>query len=139
MASTAADEDASDAYLRSCYNLLGDLASTYKSDLKPILLEPAIARLVTDGQKKGMTKSTKTALKYARAVCEFAPVRESTLIVLRSTGCQGCNCLDALMALPSTAPSIPFPDLGASSWSSLAFFLSIISSLFLCYQHNERY
>lgn len=68
VSNTTSMEPTSDSYLRSCLNLIGDMASTYKGDLKSLLSEPGVTRVLTDAKKKGTSKLTKQALKYARGV-----------------------------------------------------------------------
>jgi hypothetical protein len=64
---TTADEDASPDYLKTCYNLLGDLASTYQTALKPALLEPSISRVLSEAKNRGFKqRGVVNAAKYAR-------------------------------------------------------------------------
>jgi hypothetical protein len=64
---TTADEDASADYLKTCYNLLGDLASTYQAALKPALLEPSISRVLNEAKNRGYKqRGVINAAKYAR-------------------------------------------------------------------------
>jgi hypothetical protein len=66
---TTPSEDASPDYLKTCYNLLGDLASTYKQALKNALLEPGITRVLGEAKNRGIKQRDVTnAAKYARQV-----------------------------------------------------------------------
>lgn len=70
---TSAGPDCPDEHLKTCYNLLGDLASTYKTQLKNVLLEPGITRLLGEIKSRGITnKATITAAKYARQAVKAA-------------------------------------------------------------------
>ncbi|KAJ9090905.1 hypothetical protein QFC20_007788 [Naganishia adeliensis] len=66
IAVTSADEEVSDSYIRSCLNLLGDMASVYGSQIQDQLLQPQVTRMLGDGKKRGVSKSTQQAYKYAR-------------------------------------------------------------------------
>ena len=67
--STADEEDASFDYLRTCYNLLGDMASTYKEGIKPVLLEPSISHFLHIAKMRNCKQRRVTdAVKYARQV-----------------------------------------------------------------------
>ncbi|KAJ9095333.1 hypothetical protein QFC21_005699 [Naganishia friedmannii] len=72
IAATSADEEVSDNYLRSCLNLLGDMASVYGSQIQDQLLQPQVTRMLGDGKKRGVSKSTQQAYKYARKAIKDA-------------------------------------------------------------------
>lgn len=66
---TADDEEASFDYLRTCYNLVGDIASTYKGQLKDTLLDPSMSHFLQISKNKGCKqRATNQASKYARQV-----------------------------------------------------------------------
>lgn len=70
---TTAEEDVSPEYLRTCYNLLGDLASTYKDQLKFVLLEPGISRVLGEAKRRGYNnRDVLSAAKYARQAVKAA-------------------------------------------------------------------
>ncbi|KAG7531899.1 hypothetical protein FFLO_04045 [Filobasidium floriforme] len=71
--STADEEDASFDYLRTCYNLLGDMASTYKEGIKPVLLEPSISHFLHIAKMRNCKQRRVTdAVKYARQAVRAA-------------------------------------------------------------------
>jgi hypothetical protein len=99
IAMTTADEEASGEYLRTCYNLLGDLASTYKDQLKPLLLEPSITRVLGEAKRRGYNNRTVvSAAKYARQVSDLHDQLYDPLLKnsRRDTGCESCNYLGAI-------------------------------------------
>jgi len=63
-----ADEDATDAFVRSGMNLIGDLASSFKGTATQDQFKTeAVLNTIQMGRTRGHTKNTLTAVKYARA------------------------------------------------------------------------
>src|SRR5688572_13108065 len=64
-----ADEDATDTFVRSGMNLIGDLASSFKgSATQDQFKTEAVLNTIQMARTRGHTKNTLTAVKYARAV-----------------------------------------------------------------------
>ena len=122
---TTADEDASPDYLKTCYNLLGDLASTYQTALKPALLEPSISRVLSEAKNRGYKqRGVVNAAKYARqASLDYGPIYASNRtnkIHLAETGGQGSHGLIPLY----TTTTIPFAHSTPSYSQHFALLLS---------------
>lgn len=63
------DEEVPDDFVRAAMNLLGDLMTAFKNTpTKQVFLNDSLANTITIARSRGSTKSTNTAVKYARAV-----------------------------------------------------------------------